>query len=95
MSKYNYNCMTCNTSIQVMAIILKTSLKVYFNGIVKINPTFQINMDGGLGVGVIEATVSALADSIDEKVGNKWWYKLLYPFFIVGVLAIPIIYYFW
>ena len=48
-----------------------------------------------VGADLIEKGLSDVADAIGEKIDGKWWAKILYPFLVVGVLAIPIIYYFW
>ena len=44
---------------------------------------------------LIEEGLASVADTIDERIGKKWWSKFLYPLIIVGVLSVPIIYYYW
>jgi len=44
---------------------------------------------------IIEEGLASVADSIEERIGKKWWSKFLYPLIIVGVLSVPIVYYYW
>ncbi len=44
---------------------------------------------------MIEEALESVGESLDKKLGGKWWVKPLYYASIGIVLSIPIIYFFW
>ncbi|MDP6333312.1 MAG: hypothetical protein QF479_01605 [Candidatus Poseidoniaceae archaeon] len=45
--------------------------------------------------GLVEEMLGGIGDAIEDRIKHKWWSKILYPFFVLVFLSVPVIYYFW
>lgn len=44
---------------------------------------------------LVEEALESIGESVEKRVGGRWWIKPLYWASIVVILTIPVIYYFW
>jgi len=74
--------------------VLETSNLIFHRRMIQDYPIFGSIMVSSPD-GLVEEMLGGIGDAIEDRIKHKWWSKILYPFFVLVFLSVPVIYYFW